>query len=346
MPTPRGPLRLRSIEIRDFRGIDHLNLALVDNAGQPLDTVVLSGDNGCGKTSVLEAMLLVLGQLRLLPDDAAPLGEQVRFGASEFHLGAEVEVSGAEADPPRRLQLVARDLEQPNGPFWETLARLDPQVEYFSARREPEALGESPAPRGARSAREARRLIELKRRLRNAFNRAARQARASRPLDSSIERIRSVWSFLYGDRDVLDIIATTNDEGSDDEIVLRDPRALPSDITSLAQARLLSPSRPDIPRMVPLDRLSSGQVALFAFAGPLVFRDRPPDIVLVDEPEQHMHVQWQRMLIDLLRMLAPDAQLILATHSEEILRSVPSHQRFLLVGDEDPRNPARGEGAR
>ncbi len=362
MPAPmpsRGPLWLRSLEIENFRSIDQLKLLLTDRTGQPLDTVVLAGDNGCGKTSVLEALLLLLGQQKLLPDDAAPLAEQHRFGTDSFHLSGTLAIENAPGSyetvsistPEYTMLMTPKKTaalweggfaEVANGVFWQQIERIAPQVEYFSARREPESLGETPQARGARSAREARRIVELKRRMRNAFNRAARLSRTGRIPSNipAIEKIQKVWNYLYGDSELIDIIDASGNEGEDEELVLREAgKPLPPDITSLAMARQLASTRPDIPRMVPLDRLSSGQVALFAFAGPLVFRDVPPDIVIIDEPEQHMHGQWQRILVGLLRLLAPQAQLILATHSEAILRSVPSYQRFLLIRDNDRRVP-------
>ena len=185
-------------------------------------------------------------------------------------------------------------------------------------------------------------LRELKRRLISARYRdllAARKPGESGPF----ARIQRFWERLNSDGRVLDVLPVDNDPGSGEEVVLREPKVIPEDVTSLAMARRLAPSRPDIPRMVPLDRLSSGQLAIFAFAGPIVFRDQPADIVLIDEPEQHLHVQWQRFLLDALRELSPSTLFIVATHSEEILDSVLSYERFILVDDSDPR--AREDGA-
>jgi predicted ATP-dependent endonuclease of OLD family len=95
-----------------------------------------------------------------------------------------------------------------------------------------------------------------------------------------------------------------------------------------------------LPTIVPIDRFSSGQLALFAFAGRLIFRDRPADVVLIDEPEQHMHPQWQRLLLGALRELSPTTQFVVATHSLEILNSALSTERFLLLRDNDPRAKA------
>lgn len=347
------------LSVRDFRGIDSLDLDLTDADGQPLDVVVLAGGNGCGKTALLEAILLVLGRPDVLPADSAPLREQIRFGAGAFEVAADVrQVAAANGSAngfedsrvrlavdfatPERSNVV---ITHPGGvqterlggwsrsptsdPFW-------PSVEYFSARREPEALGFSSDARAPEQLVEAQRIQELKRRLRSAFIRdwrAGRHPGTSAPF----ARIQRFWERLNGPGQVLDVVPVDNDPGSGEEVVLRDPKPIPDDVTSLAMARRLAPSRGDIPHMVPLDRLSSGQMGLFAFAGPIVFRDAPPDIVLIDEPEQHMHVQWQRHVLDALRELSPSTLFIVATHSEEILGSVLSYERFILVEERDPR---------
>jgi len=44
--------------------------------------------------------------------------------------------------------------------------------------------------------------------------------------------------------------------------------------------------------------------------------------ILIDEPEISMHVDWQRQLINTMRQLNPSAQLILATHSPEIMADI------------------------
>ena len=144
-------------------------------------------------------------------------------------------------------------------------------------------------------------------------------------------------SRFLGEDWLLDVIPVSNDPGSGDEVVMRRGGELPPDVTSLAMARNLAKDRIDIPTLVPLDRLSSGQVILFAFAGPLIFRDQSADVVLIDEPEQHLHPSWQRLLIDALRELSPESQFIVATHSLEILDSVCSSERHLLLAEDDPR---------
>lgn len=52
--------------------------------------------------------------------------------------------------------------------------------------------------------------------------------------------------------------------------------------------------------------------------------------ILIDEPELSMHVDWQKDLIHSLRALNPNAQLIFATHSPEIMADVPDDKIFRI----------------
>lgn len=349
-------LRVAGLNIRDFRGIDRLRLELTDADGEPLDMAVFAGGNGSGKTAVLEALVLLLtGSTSFLPGDAAPLHEQVRFGARKAELSAHMSAERG-GDDDRRLLLniesrplspwvsrqftaVGDDEEREVLHGWGARGQFElPQIEYFSARREPMDLGKTVDTRGARSQDEATRIRELKRRLVSAYYRRLRvQPSQASTIDAPFSRLQRFWERFSGDGRVLDVIPVDNRPDSGEEVVLREAKPIPEDITSLAMARDLAPTREDIPRMVPIERLSSGQMALFAFAGPLVFRDRPADVVLIDEPEEHLHVQWQRQILSALRELSPGTQFLIATHSAEILDAALTYERFILVEESDPR---------
>jgi AAA domain, putative AbiEii toxin, Type IV TA system len=82
------------------------------------------------------------------------------------------------------------------------------------------------------------------------------------------------------------------------------------------------------------DGLSSGQKEIVATLF-LIWRHSrtAPAIVLIDEPELHLNAEWHADLVERLRNLAPYNQYILATHSEDIFRSVEDDRRSLLVPD-------------
>ncbi|WP_263118971.1 ATP-binding protein [Cellulomonas sp. RIT-PI-Y] len=71
---------------------------------------------------------------------------------------------------------------------------------------------------------------------------------------------------------------------------------------------------------IPLSSLSSGErqilhILLQALSG-------GESSVIIDEPEISLHVDWQERLVESMRIVNPDCQLILATHSPEVMANV------------------------
>lgn len=79
---------------------------------------------------------------------------------------------------------------------------------------------------------------------------------------------------------------------------------------------------------ISLGNLSSGEKQLLRICIEALLADGEP--VLIDEPELSMHIDWQRQLIPAIRSLAPKSQLIIATHSPEIMAPLHNHQIFEL----------------
>src|SRR5689334_21814376 len=77
--------RLAHLSVRDFRNLERIELA------PPADGLVVIGDNGQGKTNLLESIhyLEILRSVRGARDH-----DLVRFGADAFHIAARVETDG------------------------------------------------------------------------------------------------------------------------------------------------------------------------------------------------------------------------------------------------------------
>ena len=73
-------IRLDKISIRDFRNLERVDLQL------PPDGAVILGDNGHGKTNILEAIyyLQIMRSIRDARDQ-----DLTRFDASGFHISAQ-----------------------------------------------------------------------------------------------------------------------------------------------------------------------------------------------------------------------------------------------------------------
>ncbi|WP_082631537.1 AAA family ATPase [Pseudomonas lactis] len=72
-----------------------------------------------------------------------------------------------------------------------------------------------------------------------------------------------------------------------------------------------------------IDTLSSGERHLFTFLALVVIVARDRNFLIIDEPEISLNPQWQRNLIGLLEELAPDTQIIVASHSPMLAKGKP-----------------------
>lgn len=69
----------------------------------------------------------------------------------------------------------------------------------------------------------------------------------------------------------------------------------------------------------PLSELSSGEKQLIILLTEALLQKLKPTIFIADEPELSLHISWQRMILPSLISLNPMAQVIVATHSPEIV---------------------------
>ncbi|MDO4585455.1 MAG: AAA family ATPase [Planctomycetia bacterium] len=95
-----------------------------------------------------------------------------------------------------------------------------------------------------------------------------------------------------------------------------------------------------------VDQLSDGEKSLLALVGDIARRlaianpqlENPllgEGIILIDEIDLHFHPQRQQMIVPKLMETFPNCQFVVATHSPQILGNVYADSIFLLVEDED-----------
>jgi energy-coupling factor transporter ATP-binding protein EcfA2 len=80
--------------------------------------------------------------------------------------------------------------------------------------------------------------------------------------------------------------------------------------------------------VVPLSGLSSGEKQLVMLLIEVILTGENP--ILIDEPELSMHIDWQMKLVHAMRIINPDAQIIMATHAPEIMENVDDRYIFAL----------------
>ncbi|MEN5118753.1 AAA family ATPase [Luteimonas sp. TWI662] len=91
------------------------------------------------------------------------------------------------------------------------------------------------------------------------------------------------------------------------------------------QVGALKVVRPDKVR-VGIEGLSSGEKQLLVIFGHLFFNrfGARSNVFIIDEPELSLHLRWQEMFVERAVRASPNAQLVLATHSPEIISSMKS----------------------
>ncbi|MBR6600441.1 MAG: ATP-binding protein [Bacteroidaceae bacterium] len=66
-------------------------------------------------------------------------------------------------------------------------------------------------------------------------------------------------------------------------------------------------------------KLSSGEKQLLVILLTVLVQDKQPCVLLMDEPEVSLHIEWQQRIIEIIREMNPNAQLILTTHSPAMI---------------------------
>lgn len=76
-----------------------------------------------------------------------------------------------------------------------------------------------------------------------------------------------------------------------------------------------------------INQLSSGEKHLLSFLSIFLIEGKDRDILMIDEPELSLNIKWQRNILDLLKDLAPESQIIVASHNPIIARK---HSEYLV----------------
>ena len=112
----------------------------------------------------------------------------------------------------------------------------------------------------------------------------------------------------------------------------------------------------ELPQVLELEQLSDGYRNLLAVVLDFARRlaqahpnwENPleaPGILLIDEIELHLHPQWQQKIIPNLRVVFPKTQIIVATHSPQVLTTVESRNIFIIQDRELRAVPIQTYGA-
>jgi len=314
-------MKIKKITITNFRGIDSLSLDFTDPTGKPLDLVVLAGPNGCGKTSVLEACEFACGIKKFRGEKVENSKNNVRLGNHQFEIEATFCQDGGN-DFSQRIE-GRREKDTTALTYYPPsyLHMLNFPFEYFSSRRAPELLGSVPGrfiTGPTLIVAEPYRLDLIKRNL-IGFSMKTKSGNLGNipgKENNPFGKINQGWKMFY--------------PGENQEFTVEP-------VGAIGEGRSDIFFNDGSGNKLPVDSLSSGELEVFIMLGWFATRDLSKGIILIDEPELHLHSAWHRAIMRALRAVLPATQIICATHSLEILDSVYSYERFTLLPESDPR---------
>lgn len=314
-------MKIESVELHDFRGITDLKLPINGNL------TVIVGENGVGKTSVLDAVSYLLVGLSnfWLPADEIALTRpsikrfDVTSGKKDYQLQASVSVESSTPPETRNVSLTLTTNRKANIRAIGALSRdSSPEHPLFVYYRQNRGFELQPQRRPYDSMSEAdMRTESLSDDLRAIQNlsdwwdrRDAQEARIHRDQrsgyrDPQLQAIRR----LIGEMAEFDGIRF---DGTGEHPGLY----------------VTKPGRNDIH----IDQLSSGERVYLILLADLARRLQltQPDkslseiqgVVLIDEIELNLHPRWQRRIIPTLIATFEHCQFIVTTHSPQVLGEV------------------------
>lgn len=317
------------LEIEGFRGIESLKLSL-----DPKLTVIV-GENGVGKTSILDALAILLDNyvarwLRSSPQSAERLRDSdIKIGCNTARIAIGVRSQdGLSGEWTLRRQDRIGKLRAPaSSEFLGLNALIRSQIvgegDYISVSPLMIYYGQRRA------------VLELPRRIRGASKQSPESA-----FDNALK---------LGDLNFREFIAWFRDKSLEEAQHWKlDSKYLDCQLEAVRRAMTQATGLKDPSYRVPspsglsfskrgvslrVDQLSSGERSFLSLAGDLARRlamlnpTAPdallcPGIVLIDEVELHLHPRWQRRIMPWLAETFPNCQFVVSTHSPQVLGEI------------------------
>jgi predicted ATPase len=341
-------MRVKSIYLENVRGLPPIALDFFDPVtGQIRPRTVIAGSNGTGKTTVLDTIYTLMDLNLTVAKPRKPL--------EPWLIPNQVRVKLELYDWPTWAQPAGWSLVIALGPeLW--LSQIDARQRICITGDAPDNWSRS-AYRNLSEAEDLEYLNQLFQRERFEgmpttlyFPSEQRELAAKEKGQIVAESREHVWTWRFSDTkrwsgslesflvamDYRDLMAQREGrtDGSEFQPFLKVVNRFlqGKQIVGVDQRSFRVQVRADDGQEFGVDQLSSGEKQILLMLGEIQRRISKGSIVLIDEPEIHLHPRWQRLLVRTLTDLCAlhDAQLIITTHSGEIANAVYEHELILL----------------
>lgn len=317
---------LVELEITNLRAIHNVKLNFLDANGSPRRWTVLLGENGCGKTTILKAIGLILAGSDALPRlIEGDISTWIRNGQEQAKIRAVIQTADNEL---REISIVLPRRETMSGVIKKnakSLQLLDRALAHTQRNYFIVGYGAFRRPPSDGRYRES-----------SSFKQNDRAGNLRTMFTTGQELIGlETWA--------LDLEWRLEDQGR--EIINNALAALLPGMTVEGidkRGRALMMKTRD--GVVALRDLSEGYQAMAAWAGDMLFRltetfqdyQNPLEargLLLLDEMDLHLHPKWKINLVDFLNKTFPNLQIIATTHSPLSIQQCGTGELYVVRRD-------------
>lgn len=322
-------MKIRKLELEGYKVFDTLELDFTDPEDNTLDTVVLAGVNGCGKTSLLDLLEAIFSIEEKEPSDEIRDIYQAVEGAIEMamsyssHYISESESLvgdpysyftyriGSELIKGCTKLIIYWDGDKHTNVFnnshWDMspLYNVVKKTKFFYVKTN--FLNDPKIEQDV-----AKYIVD------SVINEVTqrREIPSGVVIQETIDKINNMFDGMDMKTKLVDITAT-------------------EPIFESFNGKKIS-----------INQLSSGEKQLFCQAAYLQKLNLQDSIILIDEPETSLHPTWQRNILKLYQNIGENNQIIVATHSPHVIASVKPESLFVLypnpeTGKIEPINMAK-----
>jgi predicted ATPase len=324
-------MKIKKLILKNYKVFDHLELDFTDKNGQVLDTIVLAGLNGTGKTTILELLTdLMNGELKIgnFQEDTEVIIEVIVANECEFpHYAIHTE------EKPYFPVLKYSDTEKiivahiiKNDVFYKILGGgygKDVTLSRIISSNHQRLFSNS------FSGTQCVGVYILSEDNSDKENKTYPIYKAS--LDIGSKHIKKYLTDNI-QKQVFENIDKTPRQIFETQVnklnTIFDGLNIESKLTEISDKDLIFRSINGF--SIGFDSLSSGEKMLYFMGFMLKSLDINNGVIMIDQPEDALHPKWQQQITEFFKQIGIGNQVILATHSPQIIASVHPESVFIL----------------
>lgn len=293
-------MKLKKIKFYNHKILNNLEVDFCDNSGRPLNTIVLIGENGTGKTTLLKSVI------EFINADERDFKREEFSGSIENKNGKlEIDINNEEFASLQTIFMLG-DINVDRLGF--KVVYMPAEINFDNLKKVDNTFKFSPKFLNIVDQNITENVPSF---IATKINKEIFKNRnkiIGEVIDGVCQEINSIFTSM--DLDVK-LIGLSEDEET--KPVFKN----------------------NLGKEFNINGLSSGEKQLFLRALSLNFLEVNNSVILIDEPEISLHPSWQQKIIKVYENIGENNQIIIATHSPHVIANIKAEQLRIMKKDEN-----------